>query len=181
MLLWSRRPNAVYDDSLVDAGVTPLQWRVWTASGWLLITPCPSTFTIGNKAFSMNKWLGSYYNGPEADSGIDTFSFTCRHESKHLADFQQGIGHLDKDGDYIADYLEDINGNGQYDPEIDGSSLTNFNTFGSVLNVRDAITDDSEWRAYNYELSLKVQIGKYDQSDWSCGNPPLVEGRQWDH
>ena len=64
----------------------------------------------------------------------------------------------------------DINGNGVFDPgETDPSNLNTHNISCPSDN------DDSEYRAYYYELSLAGDVGTFNTCDWSSGN----YGKQW--
>ncbi|MFW6279509.1 MAG: hypothetical protein ACOC2T_00580, partial [Planctomycetota bacterium] len=121
----------------------------------------------------------SYIRGLSRISHIDSFRATCAHEKQHYDDSRAGYDRLDTDGDLLADHLEDANGNGIYEWELGETYWRETDSFHDQLpdnrnpdDLKPGCDNDKEWRGYQAELT--VQLGQYDEHDWT------VLGPNWD-
>lgn len=167
---------AVFDPDTPHAGYTTFTRNIITKK----ITKAPDNINIGSSGIYAGA-AGPYSDGPNIPSHIDSYKVVVEHETKHYIDYNSGLGHVDSDGDGIANYLEDANGNGIYEPELGETDPYDPESFYDIVElvdnrspdeVKDGCHNDGEWRAYNAELT--VIFHQCDDHDWTAN------GANWD-
>jgi hypothetical protein len=110
----ARCSDAEFDDNLGDAGQVYYEYSLFKN-----IVNVSDHIDIGTAAAFVSS-VGPYTtagNGYEdVESYIDGYRVTCAHEKEHWDNLTDGEGHNDEDDDGLADFIEDANGDGNFDP-----------------------------------------------------------------